>query len=59
MDPNLWEFSILEIDLNGGISARYDSKFGMSSFVQGIVVANGGLVAFGSLGGRPALSSNQ
>jgi hypothetical protein len=55
----LWEFSILEIDRNGGIGAQYDSAFGLSSFVQGIVVANGDLVAFGSLGGRPALSSDR
>jgi hypothetical protein len=56
---DLWEFSILEIAPNGEIARRYDSEFGLSSFVQGIVVAKGNVIAFGSLGGRPALFSDR
>jgi hypothetical protein len=56
---DLWEFSILELTLNGEIARRYDSEFGLSSFVQGIVVAKNNVIAFGSLGGRPSLSSDQ
>src|SRR5260370_1980316 len=37
---------------------RYDSEFGLSSFVQGIVVSKNNVIAFGSLGGRPSLSSD-
>jgi len=56
---DLWEFSILELTLSGEIARRYDSEFGLSSFVQGILVAKNNVIAFGSLGGRPALSSDQ
>ncbi|MET4043370.1 CHAT domain-containing protein [Bradyrhizobium sp. RT6a] len=55
----LLEFSIFKIGPNGGAVPSYNSAFGLSAFAQGLVFDRGKLVIYGSLGGRPALSTRQ
>jgi hypothetical protein len=51
-----WEFSSLALNKDGKVLQRYDSSFGLSSYVQGMVRDRDATFVFGSLGGRPAIS---
>jgi CHAT domain-containing protein len=53
----LWEFSVIKIAFNGRLLGIYDSTFGISSYAQGIIRWQNKPTIFGSLGGRPAISS--
>jgi hypothetical protein len=54
---DLLEFSIVRIGQDGAAVPFYDSAFGLSAFVQGLVINRGNPVIYGSLGGGPALST--
>jgi hypothetical protein len=51
-----WEFSTLALNKDGKVLQRYDSSFGLSSYIQGMVRDRDATFVFGSLGGRPAIS---
>jgi hypothetical protein len=55
----LLEFSIFQMGGDNNPRSKYDSSFGISAFVQGLVLDRGKPVMYGSLGGRAAISFQQ
>jgi hypothetical protein len=55
----LFEFSVFKIVADGSVVPTYNSAFGLSTFVQGLVFDRGNPIIYGSLGGRAALSTQQ
>ena len=56
-DDELLEFSTFRMGPNEAAVPIYNSAFGLSVFVQGLVFYAGKPVVYGSLGGRPAIST--
>jgi hypothetical protein len=52
----LLEFSVLAIRKDGSSASEYNSSFGVGAFAQGVFIQDRKAIAFGSLGGRPAIS---